>query len=250
MIRSSRDFSKLPVPAAAVLLSLLSFSLLAAKSAETDSWAQARDDRDVSRVNEGELEFIAPVQDRPVLHADTRLNITARSLQTGWVDLQQCYRNLDAVDKTEIVYAYREIQALRVTRAENIKRFHAGPRGVELEGVVQGALVCLQARVRILRRLSDSTHTLRQGPYHRRFLDGYYPMRVSLDVTLKTDKLRFADISPDRGKGFKVWQGQNTVHYDAWFEGKLRTEIRFYSEVAISAADRADSRGMIADLDR
>jgi hypothetical protein len=69
-------------------------------------------------------------------------------------------------------------------------------------------------------------------------------------VQVNTNKLLFADITPNDRKGFKVWKGDNSVHYDTWFKGKLNTEIRFYSDVVVGNADKDSSRGMIANLDK
>jgi hypothetical protein len=61
----------------------------------------------------------------------------------------------------------------------------------------------------------------------RRFLDGYYPMRVSLKVSIETPKIRFLDVTPPAQPGFAFSRQDSEVGYDAWFEGRLNTLIRF-----------------------
>ena len=64
----------------------------------------------------------------------------------------------------------------------------------------------------------------------RRFLDGYYPMRVSMDIEVPREYLRFVDTRPHRQDGFKVHETAGGVHVDTWFEGKLYTEVRFEAD--------------------
>ena len=68
---------------------------------------------------------------------------------------------------------------------------------------------------------------MHNGPYMRRFLDGYYPMRVTVEVRYQCGRLELAGLSPPRQEGFFVNQTPCGVAFDAWFEGKLRTELRF-----------------------
>lgn len=206
---------------------LLAAGLPAPATAAKEGWLERWDEADVSQVNEGELRFIAPLPGEPVLHADTRLSLHPASLQTGWVEMRQCYRHLDAIDQTEIVYAYREMADLEVTRAQNIERFRVESRAVRLEGVGQGAQLCLQARVRILRRLSATTFALRQGPYHRRFLDGYYPYHLSLAVEYPRDSLRLARIEPRPQPGFEFVETAQGIAIESWFEGEMRIDLEF-----------------------
>jgi len=60
----------------------------------------------------------------------------------------------------------------------------------------------------------------------RKFLDGYFPMRVSIDIKLPAN-LSFVAIEPVEQKGFKVIKEKQSLHLDAWFEGRLVTRIRF-----------------------
>lgn len=210
------------------------------------------DDRDslATEVNEGELVFLENPPDGKVHHHANQLIINDESIDSGWVKLIQCHTNLDRVGLAQILFRKDRVRKLRVTEARNIDRAWVNGASIQLENIHEGARLCIGAETRSFVYNGDGSFSLRSGPYMRRFLDGYYPMRVSLDVQVNTNKLRFADITPNDRKGFKVWKGNNSIHYDAWFEGKLSTEIRFYSEVIVGNAGKAGSRGMIANLDK
>jgi len=217
---------------------------------EMEEWLFDDSDSLAAEVNEGELVFIEKPLENKVHHHANQLIITDESIDNGWVKLIQCHTNLDKVGLAQILFRHDRVRKLRVTEVRNIDRAWVEGASIQLENINEDARLCIGAETRSFVYNGDGSFSLRNGPYMRRFLDGYYPMRVSLDVTVKTDKLRFADITPNGRKGFNVWRGKNSVHYDAWFEGKLNTEIRFYSEVAVGKIDNSSSRAMIADLDK
>jgi hypothetical protein len=95
-----------------------------------------------------------------------------------------------------------------------------------LEEVGERARLCLALDSRALAREGDA-FVLRNGPYMRKFLDGYYPMRVSMDVVYPQESLRFADIQPTPTQGMRVDAETGRVSVDAWFEGRLTTQLRF-----------------------
>jgi hypothetical protein len=98
---------------------------------------------------------------------------------------------------------------------------------VQLEQVRPGARLCLDAESLVLRVNEDGSVSVRNGPFMRRFLDGYYPMQVSMDVSYPCDDLALEAVSPTAQEGFEVTREGCQVALDAWFEGELYTEIRF-----------------------
>lgn len=130
----------------AICVTLFPVVLTAAEPSVDGSWLDDDIEWLTSQVNEGRLEFIAPAHDRSILHSDTHLWIANDSKQTGWVKMQQCYRHLDAVSRTDVVYAYREMKNLQVTRGEKIARIRVGQYGVELEDVEKGAVLCCEQK--------------------------------------------------------------------------------------------------------
>ncbi len=213
-------------PSLVLLLTILSSTVFCA-SANTagDDWFDDESELRALEVNEGELRFIEPVVDQPVLHSDTRLWLNAASRETGWVRLEQCYRHLDAVAKTQVVYAYREMRDLQITRAEHIRSARVAVQSIELEDVTRGAVLCVRSEVRILLRRDAATYVLQNGPYHRRFLDGYYPYHVSLAIDYGDSGLVAGRIDPDAQAGLTIVKTPVGVAMDAWFEGNLTLEI-------------------------
>ena len=180
---------------------------------------------DLEAINEGELEFLDPPPDKPVHHLTNHLTIDSASLKDGWVGLRQCHENLDAVPDAEIVYRYRAIRDLRVTSSTGIGKAGIEGQSVQLKDVDRGAGLCVAAEVRILEREGEG-YVLRNGPFHRRFLDGYYPMHVTVTIDHPTG-LQNTSVSPSAQPGLAVERSDGELTLDAWFAGRLEIEMRF-----------------------
>jgi len=181
----------------------------------------------VADVNEGELHFLASPPDKPVHHHQNRIRIDDASLETGWIHLQQCHTHLDPVPSSQVLYRAGFVRNLKVTQADGIGRAWVEGPSVQLEDVGPAARLCIQADTRALSGREGNSYFLRNGPYMRRFLDGYYPMRVSLAIQLDTPRVHFTGITPAPQTGFTVTPNAHGVEIEALFEGQLRTEIRF-----------------------
>lgn len=186
--------------------------------------------KNIGEVNEGELRFLTTRPDHPVHHHQNRVTITPDSLSSGWVKLEQCHQQLDPVPDSQIVYSQDRIRALRIIRMENIERAWVQDHTVQMENIKPAALICVEAESLALMKDGADAYVLRNGPYMRRFLDGYYPMRVTMTVILGNSGLHFDSISPASQPGFTVHAGPDEVGYDTWFEGRLSTSIRFTSQ--------------------
>lgn len=184
----------------------------------------------VADVNEGELHFLETAPSAPAHHHRNRLTIDDDSLRSGWVKLDQCHENIDAVPSSQIVYREDRIRDLRLTRIENIGRVWVEGHTVQMENIAPAAVLCVEAETLALHADGEGGYSLQNGPYMRRFLDGYYPMRVSMTVRLHTPRIRFLDIAPPAQAGFTVQHDAHEVGYDTWFEGRLITVIRFRDE--------------------
>jgi hypothetical protein len=204
------------------LLPLFFLTSLAQAASEEDLFFKS-----VADVNDGDLRFLAQGPDKPVHHHQNHITIDDASLAEGWVHLRQCHTHLDAVPSSQVTYREGFVRNLRLTRAEGIGQTWVQGHTVQLENVGPNAVLCIEADTRALSPLEGNSHFLRNGPYMRRFLDGYYPMRVSLSVQLATPRLRFAGISPPAQTGMQVRATPQGVDIEALFEGQLRTEIRF-----------------------
>ncbi len=206
-------------------------------------WAVSGDDEfddfeeRAAAVNEGKLQFLVRPPAKPVHHHHNRIVVVPSSLKDGWVTLEQCHEHLDPVPRVEIVFRPDRIQGLRVSAQNQVGRAWVEGASIQLEDVQPGARLCLRAQSRALHGSGDGTYSLRNGPFMRRFLDGYYPMRVSMEVSLPEDCLAFVDIEPRPQPRFKVWQSPESVSFDAWFEGRLYTKIRFRPEPGAKCAN-------------
>lgn len=218
MRRTRRDYT----------LALLAASALAFPAAGDDGfddWAADDPEARALAVNEGELAFLAVPPDKPVHHHQNTLSLDAASLRDGWTRLEQCHTHLDAVPRVQITYRPGRVRDLTIDAAERIGEAWVDGHTVQLRDVRPGARLCVHAESRALTDMGDGMYSLRNGPFMRRFLDGYYPMRVSVTVAINGLPLRVVRVSPEAQDGFRVWQDDGGLHLDAWFEGMLHTEV-------------------------
>lgn len=188
------------------------------------------DDEDMASVralsvNEGELTFLTrPPEDDPHHHQNT-LHITPESLTSGWVTLTQCHENLDAVGRLQITFRKGNIRNLKVVEQQNISEAWAEEASIQLRDVKDNARICLSAESKIIQLQDDGTLLISNGPYMRKYLDGYYPMRVSMRIHYPAQQLEMLGISPQQQQGFQVSDTEGMLAFDTLFEGQLRTEI-------------------------
>jgi len=78
----------------------------------------------------------------------------------------------------------------------------------------------------MLKILDDGSYALENGPFMRRYLDGYFPMRVTVAVNWGDLGLALARSEPESQPGFLVTESEHGVIIDATFEGRLTTVLR------------------------
>ncbi|HQT01085.1 MAG: hypothetical protein B7Y26_10180 [Hydrogenophilales bacterium 16-64-46] len=183
--------------------------------------------KSASAVNEGQLHFLVMPPDKPVHHHQNRIVIDPASLDTGWVSLTQCHDNLDAVPRAQITFREGFVRDLRIDSSRGAAEAWVDGPSIQLRGIEPGSRLCLSAQTRALRDTGGGYYNLNNGPYMRKFLDGYYPMRVTLDVDYPSAMLRLVDVSPQVTAGLAVQETPGRIHLDALFEGELRTLIQF-----------------------
>ena len=185
----------------------------------------------VSDVNVGDLKFLTQAPATPVHHHQNQITLTGSSLTDGWAKLKQCHHHLDAVPDMQIVYGLGRIRNIAIESSHNIGRSWVHENSVQMQQIDRDASICISAETQALASHGNHQFSLTNGPYMRRFLDGYYPMQVSLQVVLQAPGLRFSAIDPLPQPGFLVTQtspeSANEVTYHAIFEGELRTRIDF-----------------------
>ncbi len=213
--------------AAMVLAALVLGVYTGAPSASEDDWFFEDFEARIEKVNEGELHFLGEPPAKKVHHHENRVAIDAASLEHGWVDLHQCHANLDAVPRLEILFRAGGIKDLEIVSTHNIGSARVEGPSIQLTEVGRHARLCLSARSQALGEYGDGAYVLRNGPYMRRFLDGYYPMRVEMKVSYPCGMLELVASSPEGQPGFTLEHQECGVAYDTWFEGRLRTQLVF-----------------------
>lgn len=217
------------IPSLLTAIVVFCASAWAAPDQSDEDWFELDDEFDYQafmNINEGELNFLETPPDKPVHHHQNTLVIGAQSLEDGWVTLKQCHDNLDEFPSAQVTYSKERVKDLKISSADNIDSAWVEDSTVQLRNVRAGAKLCVSAKTRSLTRNADGSYTMRNGPFMRKFLDGYFPMRVSVNVQMP-EQLQFASVSPRIQKGFRVTNNAGKLTIDALFEGRLRTEIRF-----------------------
>ena len=193
-----------------------------------EKWFEEDFEEKALNVNEGKLNFLASPPTDKIVHSVTNtITIAHSSLDSHWVALRQCHKNLDPVPETEIVYQYKNMRDLRIEHYYGIGNAFIDKQSVQLKGVEKHASICVIADVQILRPGKDNTYKLLNGPYFRKFLDGYYPFHVTVVVNYPASELTLTSTRPEAQNGFDVRDTQGTLNMDAWFEGELLLEANF-----------------------
>lgn len=206
------------------------FSLSGMKGIEWDDWDKWVNDDSEARalaVNEGDLEFLDSPPEKPPHILHNKMTIKPGSLKDGWIDLLQCHENLDKVHEAQILYHGRRTRNIEVVSSVGIDKAWVEKNSVQMVNIHSNARICVKAKVHSLYPNFDGTYSMHNGPFHRRFLDGYYPMRVTMDVDLPSEELQFGAITPMEQEGFKVEYDKNSMQVDALFVGELSIEVHF-----------------------
>ena len=210
---------------AALIGALTALPVLSAEQEDEFDPAWSDGDWFSENVNEGELEFLAQPPAEAVHHHQNVMTLGRQSLRDGWVRLEQCHDNLDDVARAQIIFRPGRVRDLRITRSVNIGEAWVEDASIQLADVGKNSSLCLDAQTRALTANDDGSFRVGNGPFMRRFLDGYYPMRVSQKIVLADSGLEFFGIIPEKQPGFEVEVSAESIDFDAWFAGRLLTEI-------------------------
>lgn len=229
LARASRRHSGLPALAALCLL-----WAAAGAWGETppddpgpdDPWMAFELEERIAAVNEGSLQFLPEAPAGAHRHLN-RIEIQPESLDSGWIRLTQCHEQLDAVPAAQILFNPEGIRDLRVLSARHIGQAEVEGHSIQLRDIGKDAALCIGGESRALYALGDGRYRLRNGPYMRRFLDGYYPLRVRLEVSYPPADLAFLQHQPAAQPGFDVSLQPGRVTLEAAFEGRLHTCLDF-----------------------
>ena len=192
---------------------------------DDDSWFEDDSENRILELNTGELTFIDPVKNKKTLHSEKELTINESSLSSGWVNLKQCYFNISAIDKTDIVYRYKQIRNFKIVSAKNIGKASTDGQLVQLQDISADAAICVTAEVNVLEKQGPDNFVINSGPYYQQFFDGYYPYHVSLTLNYPGELVRVSRVSPPSQPLFNVRAGKHQLSIDTWFEGVLTIKI-------------------------
>lgn len=178
-------------------------------------------------VNEGALVFLDTQPDRPVHTHANLITVTENSLVSGWAGLFQCHRHLDPVPDIQIVFNEGRVRNIRVDRYAGIAKAWVEGNSVQLMDVEKGAEICLSAETKVVEMQAGGRFSVRNGPFMRNFLDGYYPMRVRLEIYTPPGEWQLTGSRPAAQPGFTVSYNGVRLLADALFEGRLETRFEF-----------------------
>jgi len=200
-------------------------------TAAVDDWSvieeEAALEQRAREVNEGELQLLDRPPEEAAHHHQNRLMITERSLRDGWVTMYQCHSNLDKVSASQIVYNKERIRNIRVLSSQNIGSVRVEGHTVQMKDIAAESEVCISADKRAL-SYEKGKYYLKLGPFMRRFLDGYYPMHVQLEVCYPVF-LQLVSASPV--DALRHTSGRTSyADIDLWVVGKLDIELVFSSK--------------------
>ena len=192
-----------------------------------DAWLDAHEEVQTATVNEGVLRFLEQSPAEAVHAHHNRITLSRQSLDDGWAGLYQCHTDLDPVPAAQVVFNAGRVRHLQVEKVTGIERAWVEGVSVQLEGVNPGAELCLSGETRVVVPQPEGGFLVRNGPFMRRFLDGFYPMHVRLEILLPPGYWTLVRSQPPGQPGFEIVRHAHGLDVDAWFEGELRTEFYF-----------------------
>ncbi len=191
--------------------------------------AEESDRQRIAAVNEGELVFLHEPPPGPVHHHRSRVVITRQSLADGWVLMEQCHESLDRVAEAQIVFSPGRTRALEVLSFHNMDKAFVESNTIQLRGIREASKVCARLETKALHSVGMQIFELQNGPFMRRFLDGYYPLQLSIEIEYPRH-LELVDYAPENQPGCTVSSAPGHVGVKALFEGELRTRFRFMAD--------------------
>lgn len=176
---------------------------------------------------DAELQFLVKPPKRPPHKHTAHITITNDSLKTGWVLNKQCHYNLARVPALEVVFRKGGVRNLRISRADNIKKAWVEESSVQLTDIGKNAVLCIYSETRTFKFDSLSgTYAWHGGPYMKRFLDGYFPMHLSLAVDYPHSKLKLLSMDPTALKSRSV-NFDGHIRLNTMFVGRLDVHLKF-----------------------
>jgi hypothetical protein len=174
---------------------------------------------------EGQIKFLRERPDPGAYSYESRVKITAASLESGSVEIATCHYQLDPIRKVVIVFNPNRIQAIAVKSIDKMASAEVKNNQVVLTDVERGASICIDLQSKALDQMGAGQYRLNAGPLMRRYLDGYLPMAAKIRVDWPTNMLTVEKTAPSEKEGIQVVQGNDGVQLNMIFAGKMTAQI-------------------------
>ena len=174
---------------------------------------------------EGQIKYLKERPDPGAYSYESRVKITAASLESGSVQIATCHYQLDPIRKVVIVFNPNRIQAIAVKSIDKMASAEVKNNQVVLTDVERGASICIDLQSKALDQVGTGQYRLNAGPLMRRYLDGYLPMAAKIRVDWPTNMLTVEKTAPSEKEGIQVVQGNDGVQLDMIFAGKMTEQF-------------------------
>jgi len=174
---------------------------------------------------EGQIKYLKERPDPGAYSYESRVMITAASLESGSVQIATCHYQLDPIRKVVIVFNPNRIQAIAVKSIDKMASAEVKNNQVVLTDVERGASICIDLQSKALDQVGADQYRLNAGPLMRRYLDGYLPMAAKIRVDWPTNMLTVEKTAPSEKEGIEVVQGNDGVQLNMIFAGKMTAQI-------------------------
>ena len=178
---------------------------------------------------ETKARFIEPFDLTEHYHMTNQIRLNQQSLDNGWAELIQCHYNLDQVAQLQIVYQADNTRQLDILSLKNIDLAWVEDASVQINGISKGGQICIYTETRALIE-HENGYLIERGPFMRRFLDGYYPLHIELQIEWPGLNLSPIKFDPKPQPGVEIKQTQDSLTLRYWFRGQLKPRVWFKLE--------------------
>lgn len=205
-----------------------SAAILAALVAGVSAIAAAGDDLEwLSDIADEDFQPIDRPLDQTPFHHIKTLIVTADSLAGGWVHNHQCHRYFSVTPSLDIVFPTGKIRNITIADASNVGDVEVRGHTIQLKDVNEKSALCINSENLLLNREPGGVYRVTAGPFYYRFLDGYFPMEVSLQVQYPPSLLEVMRVVPGNRRGVEITRNDGEVRLWSRFEGTLWVQVFF-----------------------
>ena len=174
---------------------------------------------------EGQIKYLKERPDPNAYSYESRVKITAASLESGSVQIATCHYQLDPIRKVVIVFNPNRIQAIAVKSIDRMASAEVKNNQVVLTDVERGASICIDLQSKALDSLGNGLYQLNAGPLMRRLFDGYLPMTANMKFSWPDKLLAVQETKPATQDGVDIKSANDGLEMDLVFAGKMTAQI-------------------------